>query len=168
MDSWFHQGELWRGEVDEKMMKMNQLVQSVEGSGKVISNNMLEFVTRNDLDLYKERLGSSIKSDVEISMRSLEKQFLTQQMSKLSNPLSVVDDKSEHIEMKDDNIMKGIEDRLYEKMIENIKVCVKESIENAKLDVNDCLKVTNDQELNKSETFSIDDSLRYICICMYV
>jgi hypothetical protein len=97
MDNWARLGEVWRSEVEEKIAGVNRNIKAVERTGKEQSESMLEMVSRNDFNLFRDRFvaSASWKEKMEKDFTLLEKQCYNMQNNVKSSAFSrTIDDRS--------------------------------------------------------------------------
>jgi hypothetical protein len=97
MDNWARLGEVWRSEVEEKIAGVNRNIKAVERTGKEQSESMLEMVSRNDFNLFRDRFvaSASWKEKMEKDFTLLEKQCYNMQNNVKSSAFSrTIDDSS--------------------------------------------------------------------------
>jgi predicted lipoprotein len=62
MDSWAKQGEAWREDVESQMTTISRQLKNIDRLYQTQADSTMEMVTRNDLDLFKERVVGSIST----------------------------------------------------------------------------------------------------------
>jgi hypothetical protein len=144
MDNWARLGEVWRSEVEEKIAGVNRNIKAVERASKEQSESMLEMVSRNDFNLFRDRFvaSASWKEKMEKDFTLLEKQCYNIQNNAKSSTFSRTGDNSsvsggiagsssggsQLSQRQFDEIYSRLEDRFQEKIQGDIRSIVTESM----------------------------------------